>query len=45
MRDAFERWGAELRKVLAAGPRLDENKRVSEKYSAALDQSVAGVRS
>jgi hypothetical protein len=45
MREALERWGAELRRILAAGPKLDENEGVTENSSAALVHSVAAAAS
>jgi hypothetical protein len=45
MREALERWGAELRRILAAGPKLDENECAAEKSSAALVHSVAAAGS
>ncbi len=36
MREALERWGEELRRILAAGPTLDEKEGGPQKPSAAL---------
>jgi integrase len=45
MREALESWGAELRRILAAGPKLDENEPEFQADNAAVVQSVAGIGS